>query len=117
MDTEEKVNKTLEFISRDRILEDDPYFTSRLMARLDNEFSAAGSKTFFLPLYYRLRPLLATFIIMLGIFTGILLGTRLGREPMAAQNTDRSSRLHQFAQEEFITEINGSPEEQLLSNK
>jgi hypothetical protein len=117
METEEKVNRTMEFINRDRILEDDPYFQARLMARLGNQFTAAGSRTFFLPLYYRLRPVLATLVIMLGIFTGILLGTRLGREPVTAQPGDRTSRLHQFAQEEFITEINGSPEEQLLSNR
>jgi hypothetical protein len=117
METEEKVNKTLEFIHRDRVRADDPYFSARLMARVEHEFAARSVRTGFSPIFLKLRPVFATATILLGIFAGILLGTRFGKDSASSPGADRNSRMQQFAQEEFITEINGSVEKQLLSKK
>lgn len=117
METEEKVNKTLDFINRDRVLADDPYFSARLMARAGYEFSHRKGSAGLSPVFMRLRPVLAIAVILLAIIAGMFLGTRLGKEPATLQTADRSSRLQRLAQEEFITEINGSVEETLLSKK
>lgn len=112
--TAEKVEETLRFISQDRILADDPFFTTRMMARAEKEFPTSVAPAGFSVFYGRLRPLFAAATIVIGLAAGVFLGTQLSRNTPTASN-DRTVVLQQLAQEDFITGINGSPEEQLLS--
>lgn len=113
--TAEKVEETLRFISQDRILADDPFFTTRMMARAEKEFPTSVAPSGFSVFYGRLRPLFAAATIVIGLAAGVFLGTQLSRNTTATASNDRTAVLQQLAQEDFITGINGSPEEQLLS--
>ena len=113
--TAEKVEETLRFISQDRILADDPFFTTRMMARAEKEFATSSAPACFSVFYGKMRPLFAAATIIIGLAAGVFLGTQLSRNNTATASTDRTAVLQQLAQEDFITGINGSPEEQLLS--
>jgi hypothetical protein len=117
METPEKVNKTMDFISRDRLMADDPYFSARLMAKVEHQFSRRDHAGGYSPLFAALRPVMAVAVIVIGIFAGIFLGKQLENGPAVGQETEHSIRLRQFVRAEFITEINGSVEEQILLNK
>jgi hypothetical protein len=116
MENEEKVQQTLDLIDRDKVLAEDPYFTTRLLARTEKYFSASGTASF-IPLFVKLRPYVAVVAIILGIFAGIAAGSRLERIPGKEQASQRTARLQQFAREEYITDITAPVEEEILSTK
>lgn len=115
--TEEKVNQAMDFITRDRMVAEDPYFTARLMGRTGHYFSGRRPAERYAASLLRLRPLLAVAFILLGLSAGIFLGSRLTNVLSADPVSERAALVEQFSQEHFITEINGTFEEQLLSNK
>jgi hypothetical protein len=114
-ETEEKVNRTLDLIKNDRVRPDDPFFTTRLMARAEREFAVNGREHRHSSLYLKMRPVFAVAAVALGIFAGIFLGTRLGRVNPGDQTVTRSALFEQYSQENYLTEINGSIEEHFLS--
>lgn len=116
MENEEKVQRTLDFIERDRSLADDPFFTTRLMARTEKYFSSAGTVAY-IPLLIKLRPYLAAAVVIIGILAGIAAGTGLDRIPGNDKVVQRTVRLQEFAQEEYLSEIAAPVEEEILSTK
>lgn len=116
MENEEKVQRTLDLIDRDRNLADDPFFTTRLMAHTEKYFSSAGTGPY-IPLFIKLRPYLAAAVVIIGVLAGIMAGTGLDRIPGKSQAIQRTVKLQQFAQEEYLSEIATPVEEEILSTK
>jgi hypothetical protein len=116
METEDQIQRVLDHIDQDKIVSDDPYFSARLMARTQDYFSPASSRSRGV-IMYRLRPLLAAAILMIGVFAGIMAGMRLNRIPAPRQAAERDELIRQFTQENYISELNNSVEEQILSSK
>lgn len=115
IESEEKVNKTLDSIQKDRLRADDPFFATRMMARAESAFDFPLKGRTFFAFSNKLRPLFAAALILVGMAAGIILGTQMSRREAAASTGDRSSRIQAFAQEDFLNEINGSLEQKLLS--
>jgi hypothetical protein len=117
MEKESKVliTRTLDHIEKDRLRPEDPFFTSRLMARAEREFSAAARTYRPSVVYMKLKPVLAVAAVALGIFAGIFLGGLLSRVNPVGQATDRSILLEHYANENHINDINGTIEEKLIS--
>ncbi len=116
MKNEEQIQRVLDHIDQDKTVADDPYFSARLMARAQDYFSPAPARSRG-EIMYRLRPLLAAAILMIGVFTGIMTGMRLNRIPGPRQAAERDELIRQFTQETYISELNNSVEEQILSSK
>ena len=116
MDSEvnEKVRKTVDLIDRDRIRPEDPFFTARMMARFERDYARNGRIAEHPSFMLRFRPVVTVAALALGIFAGIFLGTRLSKGYDPLQADGRTSQIDQYAQEHFITEINGSFDEQLI---
>lgn len=112
---EEKVNRVLDYIEKDRIIPVDHFFSTRLSARTDHYFAIAKKKSFTNTAWVSLRPILAICIIFLGIFAGIFSGIHLNRMKPAQNIQERSARIEQFANESFIPEFSNPVEEQILS--
>jgi hypothetical protein len=62
----------------------------------------------------QLRPALITLLFLIGTGAGILLGTLLSAPPSGEQAGDREEMIGQFVSENFLHEINGFREEQIL---
>ena len=116
-DIGEKVNKVLDFIDTDRLVSPDPFFRTRLLAGTEKYFSGVHKGHAIAPFHARLRPVLAVAVIILGIITGILSGSLLGKTGPQIKDRDRVARIEQFARENFISEIKGPVEEKVLTNQ
>lgn len=114
-ETQEKVNRILDYIEKDRLVNEDPFFSTRLLARTENYFSNKQKQTVFTLFRISMQPVLAIAVIVLGIFIGIFSGSRLSMVKPRGSDLERNVRLEQLASESFITEINRSAEEQFLS--
>ena len=114
-ETQEKVNRILDYIEKDRLVPEDPFFSIRLLARTEDYFSKKEKNSDLIPYWSRLRPVLAIAVIFLGIFIGIFSGSRLSMVKPRGSDLERNVRLEQYANESFINEVNSSIEEQLLS--
>lgn len=111
----EKVTRILDDIDEDKIIPEDPFFHIRLMAKVEEHFSFREKKNNLSSFWIKLRPVLAAAAIIFGICAGIFSGNRLSMVKHKNKDLERSVQLEQFARESFINEINGSPEDQLLS--
>jgi hypothetical protein len=114
-ETQEKVNRILDYIDKDRLVNQDPFFITRLLAKTEDYFSHKKKNTDLIPFWIRLRPALTIAIITLGIFIGIFSGSRLSMVNPRGSDSERNVLLEQYANESFINEVNSSIEEQLLS--
>lgn len=112
---EEKIKKTLDYIEKDRIVAEDPFFHTRLMARAEDYFSTTERRSGQGTVWIRLRPVIAGIVVVIGIFAGIFSGSRLSSLNRQNPEQARSEQLQQYSEESYINEINGSIEEQLLS--
>ena len=116
-DIEEKVNRVLDYMDTDRLVAPDPFFSTRLLAGTEKYFSGIQEGNTIVPFHARLRPVLAAAVIILGIFTGILSGSLLGRTGHQGKDRERVARIEQFARESFISEIKGPVEEKVLTKQ
>jgi len=114
-ETQEKVNQVLDYIEKDRLLAEDPFFSTRLLARTEHYFTSGQQQHGFARFGINKQPVLAIAVVVLGLFIGIFSASRLSTVNPAGPVAERTVRLEQLANESFITEINHSPEEQFLS--
>lgn len=114
-ETQEKVNRILDYIEKDRLVPEDPFFRTRLLARTEGYFSGKKKNAEFSILRVKLQPVLAIAAIVLGLFVGIFSGSRLSIVKPGVSDSERNAQLEKYANESFISEINSPVEEQLLS--
>ncbi len=113
-DIQYKIDKTLDFISKDREVMDDPFMSTRLLARLEATPEPGPSAIWFRTVKASLKPVLATVVIGAGLAAGILAGRVLSTVPGPVTADGRGQMLEQYAADNFITEVNGTSEEQML---
>jgi hypothetical protein len=114
-ETSEKVNRILAFIEKDRMVQANPFFSTRVMAEAAAYFASRERKSGISRWVGQLKPVLAAAAIITGIFAGIFSGTRLIGVNSSRPDLDRSARVEQLAKESFIDVINNPVEEQILS--
>ena len=112
---QEKADLILDYIEKDRQVANDPYFSTRLMARTEHYFSTGQKKQVFTLFRISLQPILGIAVVLLGLFIGIFSASRLSTINHPGPVAERTVRLEQLANESFITDINRSAEEQFLS--
>jgi len=111
---EEKIKRTLDFIEKDRNIPDDPWFYSRLIARMENQEEKKRAMGFIGTIAQRLRPVLALAVIVVGITGGIYLGRALS-PPVSSQESAISVFItSEDASAVLFREISGSMDEQIL---
>lgn len=113
----EKVQETLDFIQKDRNIPEDPWFYSRLIARMENETEKTQTMGLTGTVMLRLRPALAVMIILVGIAGGIFLGHAIS-PPVSPPGSTASVNLSgEEANTALFREISGSMDEQILLMK
>ena len=119
MDTkhQERVQKTLEFIEKDRIIPEDPWFYSRLIARMENEAEVDRANGWFGSLALRLRPVLAVVVVIFGITGGILLGRALSSVTGSPESSVSAYPSGEDAHAALFREVSGTMDEQILLMK
>lgn len=113
----DKVEKTFAYIRKDRAIPENPWFYSRLVARMEREASDSRQKKLSGTLLLRLKPILAVMLITIGVAGGILLGREV--TPTARQQDQVSSSFQQIedVNAALFREVSGSLDEQLLLMK
>jgi hypothetical protein len=114
-ETQEKVDRILDYIEKDRLVPEDPFFRTRLLARTESYFSGTKKNTELVILRLKLQPILAIAAIVFGLFIGIFSGSRLSIAKPGVSDSERNAQIKKYANESFISEINSPVEEQLLS--
>lgn len=113
-ETQQKIERILDFIEKDRLVPEDPFFNARLVAKTQGYFSGRQIRDENVVFHQKMQTAFALVAIVFGISIGIFSGTKLGsvkpREPVSA----RDIQLGKLADESFITEISNPAEEQLL---
>jgi len=110
---EERVQKTLDFIRKDRDIPEDPWFYSRLTARLEKEFQPS-SPVLDRNLLWRLRPILAGVLILMAVTVGITLGKVLSNPSENQEMTLYGITEENDASIALFSELSGSFEEQIV---
>ncbi len=114
---QEEVQKTLDFIQKDRIIPEDPWFYSRLVARMENETDVVRTSSLFGTLALQLRPILAVMVILVGITGGIFLGHAISPFVSSPGSTASVNSHEEDANAALYREISGSMDEQILLMK
>jgi len=112
--TQEKVDRILDFIEKDRLVLEDPFFRTRLLARTQGYFSGGQMKGEMVIFRLKLQTVFAIAAIVSGLFIGIFSGSRLDSEKSRDSVSGRNNQMEKYAEESFITEISNPAEEQLL---
>ncbi|MFH1159596.1 MAG: hypothetical protein V1733_01435 [bacterium] len=108
-----RVERTLEFIKKDRIIPKVPWFYSRLVARMERESTQIRKSRHVNSISGRLKPVFAVMAILIAVAGGILLGKALS-EPAGTPEISSISSLADDPSTAFYGEINGSSDEQKL---
>jgi len=112
---QEKVDRIIDYIEKDRLVPEDPFFRTRLLARTEGYFSGKKKNAGFVILRVKLQPVLAIAAIVLCLCFGIFSGSRMSMVKSQVSDSERNVQLEKYANESFINEINSPVEEQLLS--
>ncbi|NQT78163.1 MAG: hypothetical protein HQ565_10645 [Bacteroidetes bacterium] len=110
----DRVQKTLDFIQKDRIIPKDPWFYSRLMTRIEGEKEQMYKPGLLGVITLRLRPILAVIVVMAGIVGGITLGKVISSPANTNESTISVFPLEEDANAAFFSEISDSNYEQIL---
>ncbi len=114
---QERVQKTLDYIQKDRKITEDPWFFSRLTARLENEFEQSAKHGWLGITTLRLRPILAGMVLVIGIAGGIALGRVLSSPIVSGERTASGLVAEDDAASAIFRELSGSFDEQILLMK
>jgi len=112
--SQEKVQETLDFIQKDRVIPDDPWFYSRLVARMENEAEQAPERGLARSMVLRLRPVLAVMVLLIGIAGGVLLGRVLSAPLDSRESVALMSLPEEDANAIIFREISSAMDEQIL---
>jgi len=114
---QDRVQKTLDFIQKDRIVPEDPWFYSRLMARIEGEKEQMVNPGFLGVRRLRLRPILGVILVMVGIAGGITLGKVISSPASTKEPAVSVFPMEEDANAAFFSEIGGANYEQILLMK
>jgi len=113
----ERVQKTLDFIQIDRNLPEDPWFYSRLTARMEQASDQSFKRGWAGMVVFRLRPILAVMVLVIGITGGIALGRVLSSPVVFQEQTGAGFIADEDATTVIFRELSGSFNEQILLMK
>ena len=113
----DRVQETLDYIKKDRIIPKDPWFYSRLMTRIEGEKEQSHKTGLFSVITLRFRPILAVIVVMVGIAGGISLGKVISTPANSNEVANPVFPLEENANAAFFSEISGSKFEQILLMK
>lgn len=113
---QERVQKTLDFIQKDREIPEDPWFYSRLKARMEKEIHPP-SMVWTGAALLRLKPLLFIVLILVSVAIGIVLGRVLSFPKASSEQTLSGFTEEKDATVIIFNELSGSMEEQILLMK
>jgi len=114
---QDRIQKTLDFIEKDRIIPEDPWFYSRLMTRMKGETEQVRKVGLFGVIRLRPRPILAVIVVMIGITGGIGLGKIISNPENSIEQGTPVFSIEQDATTAFFNEISGADYEQILFMK
>ena len=114
---QDRVKKTLDFIQKDRIIPEDPWFYSRLMSRIEGKKEPVHNPGWSGVTTLRLRPILGVIILMTGILGGITLGKVISSPANSKEPATSVFPLEEDANAAFFNEISGLNYEQILLMK
>lgn len=102
----EELKKSLAIIQTEKIKESDPFFYTRLKARMVNQLEKGTSK---IPYFIRfLQPVAFSLLLMVGIYSGI----KIGKTPQS-NSAEMVSEIEMIP---FLNEMDGEPIESFLMN-
>ena len=111
---EDKVQETIDFIQKDRVIPDDPWFYSRLIARMENEAENVPQRSLAGTFVLRLRPVLAVMVVLVGIVGGVILGRALSPPADSRESTASIVLVEEDANANLFKEISSAMDEQIL---
>ncbi|MBN1199361.1 MAG: hypothetical protein JXA23_08415 [Bacteroidales bacterium] len=114
---QERVQKTLDFIQKDREIPEDPWFFSRLTARMEKTARLSSSQGWIGNAVLRLRPILVLLLLLIGIAGGITLGRVLSSVSFFQEQTVTGSVAQEDASMTILMQLSGSFDEQILLMK
>ncbi|MFH1297085.1 MAG: hypothetical protein ABIJ04_07425 [Bacteroidota bacterium] len=114
---QERVQKTLDFIQKDRVIPEDPWFYSRLTARMEQEAGLIHQPGWAGTVAFRFRPILAVMVVLVGIAGGIALGRLLSAPASSQEPTVSLFPSEEDANTVMFREISGSMDEQIVLMK
>ncbi len=112
--SQEKVQETFDFIQKDRVIPDDPWFYSRLIARMEKEAENAPQWGLVGSVILRLRPVLAVMVVLIGIAGGVVLGRFLSIPVDSLESTTAVLLPEEDANAIIFREISSAMDEQIL---
>ena len=112
--SQEKVQETLDYIQKDRIIPDDPWFYSRLIARMEKEAERAPQQGLAGSVMLRLRPVLVVMVVLIGIAGGVALGRFLSTPVDSRESTASIFLPGEDANALIFKEISSTMDEQIL---
>ena len=112
--SQEKVQETFDFIQKDRVIPDDPWFYSRLIARMENEAEKTFQRKLAGSVILRLRPALAMMVVLIGIAGGVLLGRALSIPVDSPESSVSFFLLEEDPNAIIFKEISSAMDEQIL---
>lgn len=113
----DRVQKTLDFIQKDRNLPEDPWFYSRLTARMEKESEQTTKSGWIGIVSLRLKPVLAVIVLLIGMTGGIALGRALSSPVISSEQTPSGFVTEEDATTIIFKELSGSFDEQILLMK
>ncbi|MBL7137825.1 MAG: hypothetical protein ISS17_03510 [Bacteroidales bacterium] len=114
---QERVQKTLDFIQKDRVIPEDPWFYSHLTARMEKEAGLLHKPGWAGAVAIRLRPILVVMVVLVGIAGGIVLGRVLSAPGGSPEPTASLFSPEEDINAAIFKEISGSMDEQIVLMK
>jgi len=112
----ERVEKTLRYLEKDKIIPENPWFYSRLSARIEKELTTASASVHTLALV-RLKPVFISLVLLAAITGGAFIGKVLSAGRDLPQAEDISIVAETDASAALYKEISGYYNEQMLLMK
>lgn len=118
MDTgmQNKTDRTIGYIARDRIVADDPWFYSRLMARFEREEESVQGRRIHAG-FYRFKPLLIGMSLLITVAVGTGIGRLMSPEKPTAERDILTGFPDSDVSAALFQEVSGTFNEQILLMK
>lgn len=114
---QDRVQRTLDFIQKDREIPEDPWFYSRLTARLEKESANSHSQGWVSAAAIRFRLVLVAIALIMGVTGGIELGRFFSTHPVSPAQEISGLMAEEDAAGVMFRELSGSFDEQILLMK
>lgn len=112
----QKFQSAFSIIEKEKSRKSNPYFSIRLVERLENKSKATNRFTPY-PAKQLLQPIFAILLIGIAIYTGILIGGSYSPKNNLTYDNSRSGELQVFADEFYLNDMGIENIESILVNE